>query len=101
MDRRSRLQYILEEILGSRQVYYQQPNGVEMIYPAIVYSRNNIQNDHADNRPYKQSTAYEVTVIDENPDSDIVTRISKLPYCRFNRHFTSENLNHDVFTLYF
>ena len=48
-----------------------------------------------------QSFAYEITVIDENPDSEIVKRISMLPKCRFNRHYVSDNLNHDTFTIYY
>jgi hypothetical protein len=101
MGTRLELHEILCEALGSRHVYFQPPESVKMVYPAIVYSRNNIDNAFADNTVYTQSPAYNVTVIDEDPDSEIVTRISKLPTCRFNRHYSSENLNHDVFTIYF
>lgn len=101
MGTRIELQTKLEEILESRNVYFQPPENVRMRYPAIVYSRTNIETRHADDDVYMQSLAYEVTVIDSNPDSEIPMRISKLPKCRHNRHFKSENLNHDVFTLYF
>ena len=72
-----------------------------MEYPAIVYSRDDIENTSANNKPYIQSTAYNVIVIDANPDSEIVDRISKLPMCIFDRHYAADNLNHDSFTLYF
>ena len=72
-----------------------------MNYPAIVYTRKTIDNSYANNSVYKQNYAYEITVIDKNPDSEIVNKISKLPTCRFDRHFKSDNLNHDVFTLYY
>jgi hypothetical protein len=101
MASRLNLQTLLETLLGSRNVYYQPPESVKMSYPAIVYSRNSIDNTHANNAVYGQSLSYEITVIDKNPDSEIVTRVSRLPRCRFDRHFTSGNLNHDVFTLYF
>lgn len=101
MASRLKLQTLLETLLGSRNVYYQPPESVKMSYPAIVYSRNSIDNTHANNAVYGQSLSYEITVIDKNPDSEIVTRVSRLPRCRFDRHFTSDNLNHDVFTLYF
>ena len=101
MASRLELQTMLENLLGSRNVYYQPPASVRMNYPAIVYSRQNIENDFADNLVYNQSLAYEVVVIDENPDSEIVMSISKLPLCRFDRHYTADNLNHDVFTLYY
>lgn len=101
MGTRLELQTLLENILGSRNVYYQPPASVIMKYPAIVYSRYDIENFHANNRPYAQAMAYQVTVIDKNPDSDYVKKISMLPLCRYDRHYVADNLNHDVFTLYY
>lgn len=101
MGSRLELQTLLESVLGSRNVYYQPPASVRMNYPAIVYFRSNIENDFANDSAYIQSLAYEVIVIDEDPDSNIVMRVSQLPMCRYDRHYTSDNLNHDVFTLYF
>ena len=101
MGTRLELHEVLCNIIGSRNVYYQPPESIKMNYPAIVYSRNDIFNKHGDGIPYMQSVSYQVTVIDKDPDSTIVSDIAKLPYCRFNRHFTSDNLNHDVFTLYY
>lgn len=101
MGSRLDLQTKLETLLGSQNVYYQPPASVRMNYPAIVYSRSNIENRHADDDVYMQAYFYEVIVIDEDPDSEVVENISKLPGCRFDRHYTSDNLNHDVFTLYY
>lgn len=101
MATRIDLQNVLEELLGSRNVYYQPPESLKMNYPAIVYARKTIDNSYANNSVYKQNYAYEITVIDKNPDSEIVNKVSKLPTCRFDRHFKSDNLNHDVFTLYY
>lgn len=89
------------EILGSRNVYFQPPASVRLNYPAIIYSRKDIDNRYADDLVYKQDTAYDVTVIDPNPDSEIVVEVSRLPTCRFDRHYKADNLNHDVFTLYY
>lgn len=101
MGSRLDLQTKLETLLGSKNVYYQPPASVRINYPAIVYSRSNIENRHADDDVYMQAYFYEVVVIDEDPDSEIIENISKLPGCRFDRHYTSDNLNHDVFTLYY
>lgn len=100
MGNRLDLQATLEEILGSREVYFQPPATVQMRYPAIVYSRKSIGNAHANNGVYKRDRCYELTVIDQNPDSEIVEKISELPLCRFDRHYTKDRLNHDVFTIY-
>lgn len=101
MGTRLELQSLLEGILGSRQVYFQPPESVRMKYPAIVYNRRPIGNTLANNSVYRQNHSYDIMVIDKDPESDIVLRISQLPQCRHDRHFRSDNLNHDVFTLYF
>lgn len=100
-DRRYELNDLLEQILGSNHVYYQPPESKKILYPAIVYSRDDIQNTFADNNVYLQNHSYTITVIDKNPDSDIVQQVSRLPKVRFERHFTSDNLNHDVFQLFY
>lgn len=101
MASRLDLHEALCKLLGNRNVYFQPPASKQMKYPAIVYERSDIQNTYADNVSYLQSLQYQVTVIDRNPDSEIVLRVSKLPLCKFDRHFEADNLNHDVFTLYF
>lgn len=101
MRSRIDLQTVLEGILGSRNVYFQPPASVKMSYPAIIYSRKNFDNRYANDSIYKQMTAYEIIVIDKNPDSDLVQKMVGLQYCSFDRHYEADNLNHDVFTLYF
>lgn len=101
MPSRLDLQTTLEKILGSRNVYFQPPSSVRMQYPAIVYSRKDIEKRSADDRAYRKLPSYEVILVDKNPDSKYVEMILDLPYCSFDRHYESDNLNHDVFTLYF
>lgn len=101
MQRRPELQALLEQTAGNNHVYFQPPPSVKILYPAIIYSRNNISNMHANNDVYKQDFCYEVTVVDKDPDSSIVEAVSLLPKCRFNRHYTVDNLNHDVFIIYY
>ena len=85
---------------GDSHVYFDPPESKKMKYPAIRYSRKKIDNHHANNALYKQNKAYEVIVIDGNPDSPYVEAVSKLPYCSFDRHYKANSLNHDVFTIY-
>ncbi len=99
MDRRPELGTVLKQFCD--HVYFQPPASVNMVYPAIRYQRERIDNVSANNGVYLQNVAYQVTVIDEDPDSEIVKNVSKLPKCRFNRHYTADNLNHDVFLIYY
>ncbi len=101
MGSRLELHEIFCDILGSRNAYFQPPSSVRMKYPAIVYARKEIENRFADDLVYLQNNSYEVTVIDREADSEIVKKISLLPKCKFDRHFVSDNLYHDLFVLYF
>ena len=47
MAGRLELQSKLEELLGTRNVYYQPPESIKIGYPAIVYFKNNIVNRYA------------------------------------------------------
>jgi hypothetical protein len=100
MASRLQLQSELEELLGSRNVYFQPPASVKMQYPAIRFRLNDIEKDHADDGVYRGLKSYELILIDPNPDSIYVDKIIQLPYCRFDRHYPADNLNHYVFTLY-
>lgn len=101
MASRLQLQTMLEELLESHNVYFQPPASIKMSYPAIVYGLSKIDNLNANNSVYKQDVAYTLTLIDEDPDSEFIYRISKLPKCRFDRSYVSDNLNHYTFTLYY
>jgi len=95
------LQALLEAIAGPGHVYFQPPSNVQMQYPCIVYQRDGEDADYADNVLYRHKQRYQITVIDRNPDSPIPGQIRQLPYCSYNRFFTADNLNHDVFTIFF
>lgn len=99
MAPRLELQALLEELAPN--VYFQPPANVQMQYPCIVYKRDYAQTRFADNSPYSHTKRYMVTVIDRDPDSAIPDQVAALPLCIFNRFYTADNLNHDVFNLFF
>lgn len=98
---RTELQTVLEEVLGSKNVYYQPPENLKMEYPAIVYERNRTWDIFADNMHYLRYKGYQITYIDWNPDSPTLDRIENLPMCSYDRHAEFENLNHDYYIIYF
>lgn len=101
MASRLELQSKLEELLGSRNVYYQPPASKQMEYDAIRYSKKNIQRVNANNKLYLKKECYELTVISRRPDPAVVDKLLELQYCSFDRYYPADNLNHYVFTLYF
>ena len=102
MASRLELQRRLEEILGSNNVYYQPPENVRMKYPCFVYEQYTTFNPHADDKSYLYLPGYQVTIIDYDPDSPLKEKIiNSIPMCRWSRHYVSDNLNHDVFVVYY
>lgn len=107
VDKRLELHEILCEIInitepdGNRHVYFDPPMGLQIKYPAIIYSRGKMGKVYANNAAYNLRTPYEIIVIDHDPDNEYVSKVLALPYCEHDRHYTSDNLHHDSFTLYY
>lgn len=101
MGQRVDLHEILCAALGSRNVYFQPPTEFKMTYDCIVYKREKIDSRYANNKPYHHTKRYSVTVIYRDPESPIPDKIADLPMCSHDRYFVSDNLHHDVFTLYY
>lgn len=101
MGDRLELQTLLESVLGSSAVYFQPPPTFQMNYPCIVYHRVKIDSTFASNDVYGLSKRYQVVVIDKDPDSLIPDKVANLPKCSHDRRYTYDNLNHDVFNIYF
>lgn len=101
MASRLDLQELLEDIPEVEKVYFQPPSNDRMVYPCILYALDNADTKFASNMPYSHMWRYQLIIIDRNPDSEIRSKVAALPLARFVRHFVANNLNHDVFELYF
>lgn len=87
--------------MGSGNVYFQPPSNVQMQYPCIVYQRDSARTEFAGNRPYNYTQRYQLTHISRDPADETLAKIADLPLTAYNRFFVADNLNHDVFELYF
>lgn len=101
MANRLELQSLLEELLGSKSVYYQPPESIKMQYPAIRYSKKTISSIYANNAKYSMQDCYELIVISRLPDNPVIKKLLELPYCSYDRSYVADNLNHDVLTIYY
>ena len=101
MADRLELHSVLQELLGSSNVYYQPPESIKMQYDAIRYSKKNIASKYANDRKYSMTDCYEVIVISRLPDNPIIKKLLSLPYCSYDRHYVADNLHHDVLTIYY
>lgn len=101
MGTRLELHEILCEKLGSRHVYFQPPESIRMVYPAIVYELDDIDTFKANDKSYILNRRYSIKYISRDPDNNVIDEIMELPYCSFSRRFIIDNLYHDCFDLYF
>lgn len=96
---RAELHDILKGVVSN--VYFQPPEDVKLVYPCIVYERDDVRTDFANNFPTRNTVRYQVTVIDPNPDSDIPNKVGALPMCSFDRFYAADQLNHDVYNIFY
>lgn len=85
----------------TENVYFQPPINVQLQYPCIIYERNLADTKFADDKPYSRKQRYMITIIDQDPDSEIPEKVALMPLSVFNRFYTADNLNHDVYNVYF
>jgi len=99
MGQRLSLHQLLETFADN--VYFQPPENIELKYPCIIYKRDFADTKFADDKPYNHTKRYMVTVIDQDPDSEIPDKVAAMPMSLFNRFYTADNLNHDVYSVFF
>lgn len=101
MGRRLELSALLHTLTDN--VYFQEPENIQMEYPAILYKTGDEETRHANNRPYSSDDEYEVTIMDYDPDSELreAFRELRLSRCSFVRVMRVDGLNHFIYSLYF
>lgn len=99
MGQRLDLHGILETF--TENVYFQPPINVQLRYPCIIYKRDFADTKFADDKPYNHQLRYMITIIDPDPDSTIPDKVASMPMSMFNRFYTADNLNHDVYNVYY
>lgn len=102
MGSRLELHEKLVEILGTRFVFFQPPSSIKLTYPCIIYKRDNENLVYANDDRYLGTKRYLITIVDQNPDSTIPDRLSTFfRYCSFTNHYIVDNLNHNIYTLFY
>lgn len=97
------LRTYLDDIFGSlvSNIYIQPPAGMQMGYPCILIHRDPGNTAFADNKVHRHQKRYQLTAVAEDPDSGLYDLLAALPRSRHERSFAADNLNHDVFTIFF
>lgn len=101
MERRLELSAIFHSLTDN--VYFQEPENIQMVYPCILYKISDEDTRHANNRPYSSQDEYEVTIMDYDPDSELrkAFRALRLSGVSFDRVMRVDGLNHFYYSLYY
>lgn len=102
VERRQYLHTLLKNLPYLKQVWFQPPENVKLVYPCLIYNWERMHDINADNMHYVTHRGYKVTIIDYSPDSvipDLFQRNFKT--ASFDRSYVADGLNHWVYTLFF
>ena len=87
-------------VLGSSNVYYQPPTGLQMKFPCIIYSKDDWAVTKADNTAYLSKWRYSVQVVSKTPDHPAIETLLAWPYADFDREYTDGNMYYDIIKIY-
>lgn len=82
-----------------QNVYFNPPSSLLMSYPAIVYTRRDIDAKSADNEIHVVTEIYQLTIISHDPDEPLVNLVSRIPRTNYIRDYRAEGLNHTLFSI--
>ena len=91
----------LVDILGSTNVYYQEPPNTGMKYPCILYSFNSIIVDKADNKPYILTGNWTITYMFKKISDDTIKydMLNEFLGISFDRRIKTGGVYNDYYTL--
>lgn len=100
--RRLKLHEELKRILGNSNVYFQPPESIKLKYPCIIYSYQRPDIKKANNHLYRLVRNYQLTYVTKEPGSEMADRIlNEFEMISMSRVFTSDNMNHYIYSLYY
>lgn len=83
-------------------VYFQPPSNIQMNYPCIIYTKTGRNRHFGNDVIYLSQQGYQITVVEENPDSTIAEDVEKhFQNCVINQNYTIDNLYHTTLSLYY
>ena len=101
MDRRLKLHDELLSIFN-QNVYYQPPESIKLSYPCLIYELSSGQKNSADNLLYLFTRRYTCTYITRDSEHDLIEKVlMHFRHASYDRRFVTDNLYHDVFTIYY
>lgn len=101
MKSREELQALLEDVLGSKNVYHQSPPNTGMKYPCIVYRFVRPKVSHADNKPYIVTGRWEIHHMYKQSKNSLLTKmLFAAPYVIHDDQLVKDGVYNDYYIIY-
>lgn len=98
----SRVELHNELLKFSKNVYFQPPSSLQMVYPCIIYSKSPKSKQFGNDATYISKQGYQLMVIDRSPTSTTADELeSYFQYCTITQYYTVDSLNHTTLNLYY
>lgn len=99
----SRLEFHHKLLAVCPNAYFQPPASIKLSYPCVIYFRSNSETIRANDGVYLKPKAYELTVIDRDPETSIPDKLLEaFPMCTIdNIHYVVDNLHHTSLTIHY
>lgn len=102
LDFDAALKEFLSENYSDWRVYFQPPTNVKMEYPCVRYTKEAPKGLRADDSLYLKFRKYSVTAIHRNPDCNIGEELMEyFEHCSYENRYVTDNLYHEVLTIYY
>ena len=101
MKTRAEVQKLLEEVLGSKNVYFQPPPNTSIKYPCFVFKFNKFHRRNADNTPYILTGCWEVHHMYKSVNNDLKEKMLFIaPWVEYDRRIVADGVYNDYYTIY-
>lgn len=97
-----KLRKLLYEHLSNytKNVYYQPPASKTLQYPCIVYSREDVDSNYANDKVYFSRQNWQLKCISPDSEWDVPKKLLEdIEYISFDRTYPADDLYHTIFTL--
>jgi len=101
MDKRTKLELYLRQIIGSNNTYFQPPESVKMQYPCIVWNLAKVPAKYANDKVYLTNPKYVLRYITRVPDDPMKDTLVTTLGVPIIQTYAKDGLYHYIYELYY
>ena len=100
MDQRLLFHSKLSSVLPGVALFFSKPPDTELVYPCVIYTRSRAKALHANGKKYSVRPMFTCVLMTNLPDDHLFNILENMSLSTHDRSYLSDDINHDVFTIY-